>query len=49
MEKSEHNKKVVTERALENPKVNETAHTKEFVPPLPFPQRLKKKKLDDQF
>lgn len=34
MKEFEQNKEAVTERASDDPKVKETAHTKEFMPPL---------------
>ncbi|XP_022893979.1 uncharacterized protein LOC111408456 [Olea europaea var. sylvestris] len=49
VDKSKHLDKVVPSQELENLQVKVTALIKPYVPPVPFPHRLQKKKLEEQF
>lgn len=48
LDEFEQNKKIKT-NSISGLKVKKIAHTKEFMPSLPFSQSLLKRKLDDQF
>ena len=48
-EQAEHTTKVSKAVSLEIPQPNPTAPVKAYVPPIPFPQRLRKNNIDKQF
>ncbi|XP_022865364.1 uncharacterized protein LOC111385219 [Olea europaea var. sylvestris] len=49
VDKSEQPDKIVSHQELENLQVKTIAHIKPHLPPVPFPQRLQKMKLEEQF